>query len=288
MNQFVYRKYLRHWLMVNLSMSDLLLCLVTMPLTFMETVSHSWPLGNYPVLCKLAGSFEAMNTFCSTLTIVAIAVDRYMLVVQSRSNQPKSSPFCSILIIFCIWLVIGVLACPLFIFRTLIHIPLSENINKLLGISSVYYCYEDWPAPYWSLIYSTCSLVFLCLIPILVITLAHTSICARLSSRFRHNNPNNKTLKLLIAIAATFVCCWLPLNLYNLMDSAGVFLQWNDEFKWTLFALCHLIGMSSACINPILYGWFNSTLREDLTIFFSPIFIYFGFGFRLSTREPTT
>ena len=263
--------------MINLSLSDLLLCLITMPLTFMELVCYSWPLGNYPFLCKLAGTLEATSIYCSTLTIASIAVDRYHLIVQpgptgsggARTTHQKSLPFWSVVQLFCIWLVSGALACPLFIFRTLSHNPLPGETNKLLGISSVDYCFEDWPAPYWSLAYSIASTLFQFLIPVVVIVLAHASICARLSRRFRQNNPSNKTQQLLVAIAATFASCWLPLNLFNLMDSAGILpstadKQWHHELKLTLYALCHLAGMSSACLNPVLYGWLNANIRTDL------------------------
>jgi len=265
--------------MVNLSLSDLLLCLVTMPLTYMELVCYSWPLGNNPVLCKLTGSLAALSIFCSTFTIASIAIDRYLLVIQTATDHSKLSPIWSAVVIFSIWLVSGALASPLFLFRTLIHNPLPEDIYKRLGISSVDYCIEDWPAPYWSFGYSICSSVLTFLIPVTVIVLAHTSICARLSPRFRQNNPNNKTHKLLIAIAATFASCWLPLNLFNLVDYAGGlhFIVDHHELKLTLYAICHLIGMSSACLHPILYGWYNSTLRTDFTNFFSRIVNSFGF-----------
>lgn len=36
------------------------------------------------------------------------------------------------------------------------------------------------------------------------------------------------------------------------------------QTKWTTYALCHLAGMSSACINPVLYGWLNQNLRAEL------------------------
>jgi len=245
----------------------------------MELVCYSWPLGNYPLLCKLAGSLEAVSIYCSTLTIASIAVDRYHLIVQpvanhrSRRNQPQSSSWWSLLQLCCIWIASGALACPLFLFRTLSHNPLPGETVKLLGISSVDYCFEDWPAPYWSLAYSIGSSVFQFIIPVIVIILTHASICARLSRRFRHNNPRNKTQQLLVAIAATFVSCWLPLNLFNLMDSAGVLPstandRWQHEVKLTIYALCHLAGMSSACINPVLYGWLNQNLRADLVRLF--------------------
>ena len=29
------------------------------------------------------------------------------------------------------------------------------------------------------------------------------------------------------------------------------------------FAVAHIFAMISACLNPIIYGWFNSTFRKE-------------------------
>ena len=37
----------------------------------------------------------------------------------------------------------------------------------------------------------------------------------------------------------------------------------SDTVSRICFALVHLIGMSSAFSNPILYGWFNEAFRTE-------------------------
>ena len=130
--------------MINLSLSDLLLCLVTMPLTFMELVSFSWPLGNYPLLCKLAGLMEGISVYCSTLTIASIAADRFRLIVFPERRENPMDWAVSILLPVGIWSGSLLLACPLFLFRTLKHFQLNE---ELLDFASVDFCVEKWPDP---------------------------------------------------------------------------------------------------------------------------------------------
>ncbi|XP_042222789.1 neuropeptide F receptor-like [Homarus americanus] len=67
----------RNVFIINLAISDLLLCLVTMPLTLVELLSQYWPLGDHPFLCKLVGTLQATSIFVSTISITAIALDRY-------------------------------------------------------------------------------------------------------------------------------------------------------------------------------------------------------------------
>ena len=272
------RHQLRHLLMINLSVSDLLLCLVTMPLTFMELVCFSWPLGNYPLLCKLAGSMEGISVYCSTLTIASIAVDRYHLIVfPARREGPIGSAVSYLLA--GIWTGSLLLACPLFLFRTLKHVPLNE---ALLGIASVEFCLEEWPesSAASALIYSVASTLFQFLIPATVIVFAHASICARLRRRFQGTGTSGrsefrpKTHHLLSAIALTFALCWIPLNLFNLLDAFLGVLADVQQVKLTVYAVCHLAGMSSACLNPVFYGWFNHNLRAELVRLFPRLVRY--------------
>jgi len=83
---------------------------------------------------------------------------------------------------------------------------------------------------------------------------------------------------LLIAIALVFSITWLPLNVINLiLDLYNPFTRPEDEEKMTIiYATCHLIGMSSACANPFLYGWFNSNFRSEfICIYMTPFRLCF-------------
>lgn len=59
--------------------TDLLLCLVTMPLTLVEILTKYWPMGRLPFLCKSIGTLQATSIFVSTISITAIALDRYQV-----------------------------------------------------------------------------------------------------------------------------------------------------------------------------------------------------------------
>lgn len=276
-DQFLNRHQLRHLLMINLSVSDLLLCLVTMPLTFMELVCFSWPLGNYPLLCKLAGSMEGVSVYCSTLTLAAIAIDRYHLIVFPVRREGPIGYWTVSCLLLGIWTGSLLFACPLFLFRSLKHVPLNE---KLLGVSSIEFCVEEWPeSSPAALIYSVASTLFQFLIPAIIIVFAHASICARLRRRFQGTNRRPglhrpKTHQLLSAIALTFALCWIPLNLFNLLDAFFYVLSGDQELKLTVYAVCHLAGMSSACLNPVFYGWLNHNLRAELVRLFPQIIRY--------------
>jgi len=113
---------------LNLAVSDLLLCLVTMPLTLIELLNDHWLLGDSVWSCKAAGGLQALSVFVSTITITIIALDRYQLIVYPTKDVPKRIG--AVTGIFFIWIMGFCLASPVFIFRTLEHYDLDYPIKR--------------------------------------------------------------------------------------------------------------------------------------------------------------
>ena len=112
---------------LNLAVSDLLLCLVTMPLTLIELLNDHWLLGDSVLSCKAAGGLQALSVFVSTITIAVIALDRYRLIVYPTKDVQKRIG--AVARIFLIWMMGTFLASPIFIFRTLQHYDLDFPIK---------------------------------------------------------------------------------------------------------------------------------------------------------------
>ncbi|CAG0890425.1 unnamed protein product [Cyprideis torosa] len=72
-----------------------------------------------------------------------------------------------------------------------------------------------------------------------------------------------RTNKLLSSITGMFCLSWLPLNVFNLLWDTMDLMADDKEGSRTVFALCHMVGMSSACINPLLYGWLNENFQKE-------------------------
>ncbi|EFX81337.1 hypothetical protein DAPPUDRAFT_2440, partial [Daphnia pulex] len=269
----------RNVFVVNLAISDLLLCLITMPLTLMEIRSYTWPLGNAPVSCKMVGSLQAVSIFVSTLSITAIALDRYQLIVYptKRSFQLTGA----LLALGGIWVLGIVLALPLFIVRTLEHhdIPIPNS-----PITSVDYCLEEWPNERGRSLYSIGSILVQYALPIITVSVAHARISNKLQtagqsavavSRTELNaaatdcrtaareEKLRKTNTLLIAISIIFTICWLPMNTFNVVEDTWNVFGDDTETMLIVYAVCHMVGMSSACANPLLYGWLNDNFRKE-------------------------
>jgi neuropeptide Y receptor type 5 len=55
-------------------------------------------------------------------------------------------------------------------------------------------------------------------------------------------------------MVGAFCCSWLPLHCINVLDDFEMINYANREVRVVAFAVCHLLGMVSACVNPFLYG----------------------------------
>ncbi|XP_075148671.1 neuropeptide F receptor isoform X2 [Haematobia irritans] len=259
----------RNLFILNLAVSDLLLCLVTMPLTLMEILSKYWPFGSCAILCKMIAMLQALSIFVSTISITAIAFDRYQVIVYPTRDSLQFVGAVSILA--GIWLLALLLASPMFIYKRLIHADIPPVLQEL-GIHGVSFCIEDWPLSQGRFYYSMFSLCVQYLVPILIVSAAYFGIYNKLKSRItvvtvqassQRKTERGRRMKrtncLLISIAVIFGVSWLPLNFFNLyadMKRGAV-----THSMLVAYAFCHMIGMSSACSNPLLYGWLNDNFR---------------------------
>ncbi|XP_069178257.1 neuropeptide F receptor-like [Procambarus clarkii] len=177
-----------------------------------------------------------------------------------------------------IWVISFILALPNFIWRTLKH----HDIN-LPNLCSINFCFEEWPTVHGRGYYSLFVILVQYCLPISTVSVSYAMICRKLKYRIknsavrsskkgeRDNKRMKKTNTLLIAISLIFCVSWLPLNLYNLVvDFVNPF---GDDMETILvvYAVCHMMGMSSACSNPLVYGWLNDNFRKEFLEIFSVV-----------------
>ncbi|CAH1111131.1 unnamed protein product [Psylliodes chrysocephalus] len=263
----------RNMFIFNLAVADLLLCTITMPLTLMEILTKYFPLGNNLFICKLIGILQATSTYVSTISITAIALDRYQVIVYPTKEGLQLCG--ALLILLLIWFVALALAMPLFIVRHLVHhtIPLgTEYLN-------INFCIENWPLEHGRAYYSIFSLIFQYTLPIIIVSAAYVRISYKLRYRFatgfvggEDNQKSRRELRgrrlhrtnlLLGSIAVIFCVSWLPLNVFNLVADLSTNQSFTSQPMMICYAVCHMMGMSSACSNPILYGCLNENFWKE-------------------------
>ncbi|CAF1018968.1 unnamed protein product [Rotaria sp. Silwood1] len=228
---------------VNLALSDLVLCLFTMPLNTYRSLNIYMKFP--PAFCKLADSFPAINVCVSSLTIVAISIHRYVVVCYP--HKKLIGTFLTFIIMIGIWLLAIVAASPLFIYSrsskvydevvvetmakmtciNSIDKSCEENYDRLYG--RLHVCHESWPKHGdWRLVYTIFIFFLQFILPISIICITYYQIMVKLRERFRYRflikRHNIASLRheirrqrrnnvLLLLIVSSYAISWLPFNI---------------------------------------------------------------------------
>ena len=134
--------------------------------------------------------------------------------------------------------------------------------------------FQAWAPPFSRLTYVYTSLVLQYILPSMVVAGAYLSVytvlrnstnkMTRESSKprmLRQIHRRKKTNIILTLISFVFFISWAPLNILNVI--INIYNPFHtEESLVTMFGICHIVGMSSACTNPILYGLINTNFRK--------------------------
>jgi neuropeptide Y receptor len=71
----------------NLALSDILLCVLCVPFTPLYTFLGKWIFGS--LTCHLVGYAQATSVYISTLTLTAIAIDRFFVILHPLRQRMK-------------------------------------------------------------------------------------------------------------------------------------------------------------------------------------------------------
>lgn len=85
---------------------------------------------------------------------------------------------------------------------------------------------------------------------------------------------------ILSCIAVVFALSWLPLTIFTIVVEFRLYVFKSAENMYLVFVICHILAMTSACTNPMLYGYLNTNFRRDLTNMY-----YSAFGIDAASRR---
>ena len=165
-------------LIVNLAISDLLLCTLTMPMNIVELVNFYFPFPledkmAMEIGCKLVGSAQSTVVIFSSISVVLIAVDRYIFILkghQGRDLGPKQiSPRCAGFLSFFGFLISALLCYPVFN-ATHIATEVDEDTGEAKS-----FCYENWGKEnvLWRQAYNIFCFVAQLLVPSIVVAVLY-------------------------------------------------------------------------------------------------------------------
>ncbi|KYN09496.1 Orexin receptor type 2 [Trachymyrmex cornetzi] len=285
-------KSVTNYFVINLSMADLLVATICMPMTISQEISMSWNHSEF--LCKLTSYLQSVGVTASIYTIMAMSIDRYLAIRNPMILRYICSHKNIILVIVSIWL--ASMAFFITIYGAMrLQDPMTEVINKALDLMAsenfthnsispippgFNMCIED----FMSLgirrdIFGSIHFVFSIAIPCFVVLLAYSMIgftlwskkppfdydnresaSSRQSSKLRHERK--RVALILLFLAILFALCWMPYNIAKFLidlDVIGPSTSTNNTLKYFLF-----LGHANSALNPVVYCWMTRGLRQKL------------------------
>lgn len=246
---------------MNLALSDILLCFLAVPVTPAYTFLRRWIFGT--ALCHLMLYAQACSVYVSSLTLTSIAIDRFFVIIYPFHPRMKLTT--------CAAIILGI-----WCFAVLVTLPYGLYIDHYYALDNVTsYCEESWPSEHNRKVFGSITSTLQFVLPFLIISFCYVRVSIKLNDRARRK-PGTKTShkerldrarkkrtnRMLIAMVAVFGISWLPLNCVNILNDF-----YEKSSQWTyyniLFFVAHTVAMSSTCYNPFLYAWLNENFRKE-------------------------
>ena len=265
----------------NLAITDIIFRLALTPMLI--TVENTAVKHGSNAVCKLSG-FGSYTTLAVTFTLLlGIAFDRYVHIVhpiKARSITWKHSR--NVVVIS--WIYAAACSSPF-----LYSMKYVKADGNLTADTEYELCLSTVGPPFQ--ISSSVFLVFAFLIPLIWMAMAYGKILKVLWDRARSKVINSKiaeakfrAVKMMIVIVVAYFISWGPKLIWTCLQAFEVIsleypVDWeSDEFSWeenikaekkyiTLLIvddITDLLTFTSSILNPVIFGYYNMSFREDL------------------------
>ncbi|NWV23087.1 C3AR protein, partial [Origma solitaria] len=282
---------------LNLAVADFMCC-SSLPFFIIHLALHEhWPYGWF--LCKVIPSIIIFTMFASVFLLVAISIDRCLLVMKPVWCQNHRTVKFTSLACAGIWILAFIFCCPVFYYReTSTHdgktecgynfgvddyIDYSVNASVKVSVNELWEEYSsltydgsdlwgntnesNYSVPLASLVINTTRAVFGFMLPFGIMGVCYALIVFRTHANQFHK-PHNRMLRTIVFVVAAFFICWAP---YHVVGILSVTPSLGTGLRESLILWDHLstaLAYANSCINPLLYVFvgrdFRAKVRQSL------------------------
>ena len=262
---------------VNVAVSDFLSSIATFPLYLTDeivTSNGSLLQGSLATVgCKVGVYFRMVSAIVSILSLVLIAVDRYIGIVFPLKATLITRKI-RIASLISTWLLSMAYCVPMF------------QYFKVEEVDQETACVFAWNSSALMIYYVT-GLVFFEVLPLIAIIVLYSRIMGALRQRLHVNpegnlrcintqqsrNKQNQNIMKIFKSIVVMLFIWFSLFLIYLvlkMTNPGLFVK--DQCKWTLGFAYFVVPLLSTVTNPVILFLFSSNFRKALSNHCSVLF----------------
>uniref|UniRef100_A0A914HJ31 G-protein coupled receptors family 1 profile domain-containing protein n=1 Tax=Globodera rostochiensis TaxID=31243 RepID=A0A914HJ31_GLORO len=260
----------RNLFLLNLILTDILLCLTAVPVTPWYALTKDWSFGS--LMCRVVPLSNSCAVFVTSWSLTAIAVDKFMHIIDLTREQfsLRTAGF----VTFIIWTLSSLLNIPYLLSYELVngdyYVP--KNSTPFCG----QFCDElNWSGDTQRRLYGTGVMLFQFVVPTGIITYCYWRILRKVhkdmivqnvqfskslsnSQRTDALNRKKRVNYILIGMVIAFIGCNTPITAVNLVKDFKQEPSWlkKQPYLWPLVA--HVIAMSTIVFNPFLFFWLTA------------------------------
>ncbi|XP_035016493.1 teleost multiple tissue opsin 3a [Hippoglossus stenolepis] len=235
-----------NFILLNISLSDILVCVFGTPFSFAASLQGRWLIGEHG--CKWYGFANSLFGIVSLVSLSILSYERYTTVL--RSTQVDISDFRKA------WLCVG----GSWLYSLLWTVP------PLLGWSSYgpegpgTTCSVQWHlrSP-TSVSYVLCLFIFCLLLPLLLMVYSYGRILFAIRRAGKINllaaqRREQHILVMVLSMVSFYMLCWMPYGIMALIATFG----WLGMVTPMASVVPSVLAKFSTVINPVIYMFFNN------------------------------
>ncbi|XP_005038308.1 PREDICTED: C3a anaphylatoxin chemotactic receptor [Ficedula albicollis] len=272
---------------LNLAVADIMCCL-SLPFSIVHLALHEhWPYGWF--LCKVIPTVIIFTMFASVFLLVAISIDRCLLVMKPVWCQNHRTVKFISLICSGIWMLAFIFCCPVFYYRETSTYdgktecvynfgvddytddPVNASVNELWEEYSIYNVSDLWGGTdagndsiaLASMVINITRAVFGFVLPFGIMAVCYALIVFRTHANQFHK-PHNRTLRTVVFVVAAFFICWAPYHVVGILRIVPSLGRGQMESLILWDHLSTALAYANSCINPPLYVFVGQNFRAKV------------------------